>query len=228
MKYKYLLFDADNTLFDFDKAEKKAFLALSQIDDKVFSSDNYDKYHKINDICWKKLERREITKDKLKSERFAELYRSLGLVCDDDIIKRITAQYPLNLALGSELTEGAVETVAYLSKKYKIYIITNGLAEVQTKRFTASEIYRYVDDMFISETVGYDKPDVRYFDYTLSRIGDADKRKYLVIGDSITSDIDGAINSGIDCILYDPKGKGTFCRKVNDVISHLSELKNIL
>lgn len=228
MKYKYLLFDADNTLFDFNKAERKAFLSLSEIDDGVFNEENYTVYHEINDQLWKKLERKEITKTELRSARFIELYRALGRSVTCELINRITSLYPLRLALGCELTEGALDVVAHLSKNFQIYIVTNGITEVQTKRLELSEINGYIEKMFVSEAVGCEKPDKRYFDYVRNCIGDSDKSRYLVIGDSLTSDMDGAIAFGMDCVLYDPRQKGASGRNVTYTIAHLAELRNLL
>ena len=228
MKYKYLLFDADNTLFDFNKAERKAFLGLSEIDEIVFCEENYERYHEINDKLWKKLERKETTKAELRSARFAELYLSLGLEVNTELIERITATYPKKLGLGCDLLDGARGTLAHLSNSYQIYIVTNGLSEVQKMRLERSSIKGYIIKMFVSEDVGFEKPDKRYFDHVLACIGDYDQNRYLVIGDSLTSDIDGAILYGIDCVYFDPNKKGTSGRDVTHIITNLDELCDVL
>ena len=227
-QYKYLLFDADNTLFDFNTAEHRAFLALSDIDSDVFSEESYELYHKINDRLWKRLEKREITKDELKRLRFAELYCTLGRTANDETLNAIVKTYPRKLALGSDLLSGVLETVKELSERYSIYIITNGIYEVQTARLENSVIRPYVKHSFISEKVGYEKPAKEFFDHVLEYIGDHNPDNYIVIGDSLSSDIDGAIASGIDCVYYDPEDHGTDGRSVTFKIADIRELLSII
>lgn len=228
MKYKHLLFDADNTLFDFNYAEREAFLSLSDIDEVVFTAENYPLYHRINDAAWKLLEKGEITKDELKIRRFADLFKYLGMDVQCEKLCEIVSVYPERLADGSKLIDGAFEIIKELSKDFDIYIITNGISGVQNKRFRNSPICEFVNRMFVSEDIGYEKPSAKYFDYVLSEIGDGDTRNYLVIGDSLTSDIDGAIAYGIDCIHYDPGNFGSGGRRVNHTVSLLSEIFDIL
>ena len=223
-KYKYLLFDADNTLFDFDRAEHNAFLLLDPLRPGAFTEATYPAYHEINREVWHMLERGEITKSELKTERFRRHLSALGIPHNEALLKRITAEYPKNLSRGTDLIDGALDVVTELSKRYPIYIVTNGLTDVQSARLKASPLNACVKRMFISEEVGFDKPDGRFFDYVVDAIGDSDRTSYIVIGDSLTSDIDGAIQSGIDCIYYDPKRKGTSGRCVTATVASLSEL----
>lgn len=227
-KYKHLLFDADNTLFDFNAAERRAFLALFEIDSLVFNEKNYSLYHDINDAVWKRLEKHDITKTELKSLRFRELYRELNLDVTEEKIALIVETYPKILALGTDLINGAFEVVSYLSKNYDIYIITNGLYDVQTARLAKSKLRPYIKELFVSEKVGCEKPGTKFFDFVLSTIGDGNRDNYIVIGDSLTSDIDGAIASGIDCIYYDPEDHGQHGRKVTHRINELGDLLKLI
>ena len=227
-KYKYLLFDADNTLFDFNAAENRAFLALDSIDPFVFTKENYPLYHEINDLMWKRLEKCEISKSELKSLRFRELYRTLGVDVYDETISMIVATYPKMLALGTDLINGAEELIKNLSRDYEIYIITNGLSDVQTTRLSNSVLKPYIKDLFISEAVGAEKPSIRFFDHVLEVIGDSDRSRYIVIGDSLSSDIDGAIASGIDSVYFDPRSVGTKGRSVTYTVRELCEINEIL
>ncbi len=226
--YKYLLFDADNTLFDFNKAERAAFLSLSRVSPDVFKDEHYESYHKINDSMWKSLERGEITKSHLKTLRFQKLYESFGHSADPEFVSHTAKEYESALGNGRFLIDGATEILEYLFPNYKIHIITNGLKEVQTNRFVGSGIEKYISTLFISEEIGYEKPDERFFNTVFDSIGDFDKRKYLVIGDSLSSDIKGAVSYGIDCVHFDPKGNGSAEFAVNYSIQKLNELKNIL
>ena len=153
--YKYLLFDADNTLFDFNKAEKSAFLSLGDQLPDVFSEENYGLYHKINDEMWKSLERGEITKAKLKTLRFERLLDAVGHPCSEETSASVAARYESALGNGRFLIDGALEILDYLYERYKIYIITNGLKAVQTKRFDGSLIEKYISKLYISEEIGY-------------------------------------------------------------------------
>ena len=157
-----------------------------------------------------------------------KLYQYLNIYISDNTISEIVSTYPKNLGTETVLIDGALELVAYLHGKYGIYIITNGLYDVQSARLDASELKNYISDVFISEKVGAEKPSVKFFDYVIKTVGDNDKSSYLVIGDSLSSDIDGAIAAGIDCVLFDTSKSGTQGRSVTNVITKLDELKNFI
>ena len=228
VKYKYLLFDADNTLFDFDTAERMAFLSLSDVCPDAFDEVTYPVYHVINDGLWKALERKEITREKLRSERFRKYLEAVGAPSDDITVALVTKTYPERLSRRSDLINGATELLECLSGQYEIYLITNGITSVQLGRLGNSPIKKYVKDIFISEQIGFEKPDSRYFDHVIRVIGAGSKDECLVIGDSLTSDIDGAIGYGIDCAYFDRNRHGTDGRNVNYHVSDLSQLKEIL
>jgi len=223
-KYKHLLFDADNTLLDFNKAENEAFLALSALDSDVFNEKHYRLYHDINDSLWKALEKREVTKAELKILRFCLLYESLGVNVSDEKLSTIVNTYPKYLAQGTALIDGALDVIKELYPKYDIYIITNGLYDVQTARFNKSELKKYIKALFISEEIGYEKPDKNFFEWVINTVGDKNKSNYLVIGDSLSSDIDGALAFGFDSIYFDREGKGSGTRRPTITISSLREL----
>lgn len=227
-RYKHILLDADNTLFDFDAAEKNAFLSLSCVDSEVFCEKNYDLYHKINDSAWKRLERGEITKARLKTLRFSELYAALSREVSDSTLSDIVTLYPKMLARGTALLDGALETVRRLSAEYDMYIITNGLSDVQRARFAASELRVYIKELFVSESIGFEKPSTQYFDFVLNAVGDCDRRNYIVVGDSLTSDIDGALSSGLDCVFFDKNGTGPCSRQPTYIIRKIFELADVV
>jgi 2-haloacid dehalogenase len=231
-KYKYLLFDADNTLFDFSQAEYNSFKITCCKYYDSYSEELYKTYSAINDSLWKQLEKGEIKLDFLKLERFRRLLtEKLGYPNDESTIEiadKWRAEYMENLSCQSCLIQGAEDICRSLSGKFKMYITTNGVAYIQKKRFTNSEIYKYFSGMFISEEIGAAKPSGKYFEYVLHTIGDDNKCDYLVIGDSLTSDCDGAINFGLDCCFYNPYGKSACGRNVKYNIGNLSELADIL
>ena len=230
-KYEYLLFDADNTLFDFSKAEFLAFRIATESGGIPFSEEIYQKYSEINDSLWKKLETGEINLEFLKLERFRLLLISLGYEESGDSAKKaIFLKDSYIEALGKQtcLIKGAVEICRALSTKYKMYLITNGISNIQRARFDSSELKPFFREMFVSEEIGAAKPSVAYFDHVFSRLGNPSKDKCLVIGDSLTSDCDGAISYGLDICRFNPKGESDQGRRITYTVKKLEELLDIL
>lgn len=228
MSYKYLLFDADNTLFDFDKCELNAFLSISDVLPSVFTIDNYCVYHDINDNLWKEAEKGNISKDKLKIERFRCLLEMLG-ICEPNVSPaELSTIYLERLSQQTELINGTTDVLKYLYTKYEIYIVTNGIASVQKKRFLNSEVKKYINRLFISEEIGFNKPDIRYFETVFNEIGSSNVSEYLVIGDSLSSDIIGANNANIDSVYFMKRAPYKFTDLAKYNITSLEELKDIL
>lgn len=204
MKYEILLFDADHTLFDFVKSEYLALkAALKELgcpnDDEII-----ERYSVINVKYWKMLERGEIDKISLKLARFVEFGKEYGF---EEKAQALSDLYMENLARESHLFDGALEMIERLSHKYRLFIITNGVKSTQDGRFSVSPITKYFEDIFISELIGAEKPSVEFFNAVEKGIKGYKKEKALVIGDSLSSDIKGAINSGIDSCWFNPNGK---------------------
>ena len=225
-KYKYLLFDADNTLFDFDRCEREAVKLALDGSSVCFSDGVYDAYHKINDDLWKALERGEIERDVLKVERFRLLFEKYGVKGDE--YRRVASLYEKRLAEQSFEIEGVNELLGRLARDYSIYVITNGLTSVQRGRFQRSRLSEYFTSVFISEEIGVAKPSREFFDHALSFIGDPDRSKYLVIGDSLTSDIDGAINSGIECCWYNRYGADPAGRCPDYIAADIGQIEMVI
>ena len=204
MKYEFLLFDADHTLFDFNKSEYLALKsALEELgcpcDDTVI-----ERYSEINVKYWKMLERGEIDKVSLKLARFVEFGREYGF---EDKAEALSDLYMENLAHESHLFDGALEMIEELSKNHRLFIITNGVKSTQDGRFGVSPITKYFEKIFISEVLGAEKPSKEFFDAVKCGIDGFDASRAIVIGDSLSSDIKGAINAGLDCIWFNPSGK---------------------
>lgn len=204
-KYNYILFDADNTLYDFDLSESNALTETFNDFGVVLSDEQRKVYHEINDRQWKKLERGETTREQLKVARFAEFINYLHLNCVS--ADQVSRSYVENLAKQCILLDGAYELCRDLAKVYSLYLITNGVKYVQKRRFSKSPISSFFTDIFISEEIGVNKPDKRFFEKVVKSIGDDDISHYIVIGDSLTSDIQGAKNTGCDSIWISSKGK---------------------
>ncbi len=225
-KYDTILFDADGTLFDFLASEREALiLALRRFFVDV-DEEGIKLYSQINDSLWKALERGEIEKDVLRVRRFEIFGREYGFTCDFDALS-----YAYTDALTEQMfmIDGAVDICRSLSKKYRMYIVTNGIEYVQRTRFERSPIKDFFDGVFISGEVGYEKPDIRFFKTVEDRIPDFSKEKTIIIGDSLTSDMKGGLNFGIDCCYYNPEGKKPpENMAIKYTITELSELLEIL
>ncbi len=206
-KYTTLLFDADNTLLDFDTAEEKALSrVLTEIGMNV-TEEVVKQYSAINLAYWQAFERGEVTKAELRTARFADLFKKREFHTDLSL-SYIADTYLSYLGEGEYLLDGAIELCERLKDEgYKIYIITNGVAETQKKRLSKSGLDRFLDGLFVSETVGSQKPQAAFFEYVFEHIDEKDKEKLLVIGDSYGSDIKGACGVGLDCIWLNPKSE---------------------
>ncbi|MDD6094935.1 MAG: YjjG family noncanonical pyrimidine nucleotidase [Clostridia bacterium] len=198
--YKYLLFDADNTLLDFDAAEKSALADTLKMFPVGFSEKTHKRYHEINKEEWEKLERRQTDFDRLRVNRFVRLMREFG--CPGEDGKKAAEIYEGRLGEYAPLMPDAETVLERLSRKYDIYIITNGISAIQRSRLEKTDFDLWIKGCFISQEMGVSKPDKRFFDTVTEKIGDCDLSKYLVIGDSLTSDISGAYNYGIDSVWY--------------------------
>ena len=204
MKYEFLLFDADHTLFDFNKSEYFALKGALDFYSLPSSDEVIERYSVINIKYWKMLERGEIDKKSLMLARFVEFAKEYGF---EDKAQGLSDLYMSNLAHQAQLFDGALEMVEKLSKKYRLFIITNGVKSTQDGRFGISPITKYFEKIFISEVIGFEKPHKEFFNAVASGIEGYNPEKAIVIGDSLSSDIKGAINSGLDCIWYNPQKK---------------------
>lgn len=202
-RYSYLLFDADDTLFDFSAANHNAFARVCDYCGLTYTEALYEHYESINAPLWQQLNRGEVTKEFLVVERFRRFLAEVGVNADPAECNRIQLS---GLGSSSVLFPEALEVVRTLAQDHKLYIVTNAVASVQRARLAASAIAPYITDAFISEEAGAAKPSRAYFDYVFSRIDGITPDNCLVIGDSLTSDIQGAVNAGLPACWYNPKG----------------------
>lgn len=224
-KYTTLLLDADQTLFDFKGAEKQAICNVLKSVGLPCSDDIVELYSRINDGFWKRLERGEIKREEIYTGRFEELMRQLG---SDIPAVEINNAYFDQLPLCSRLYDGAREFLETLGKAgYKRYMITNGAAPIQRKRIELCNVGHLFEGIFISEDIGFAKPDKAYFDAVLEQIEEKDKTKLLVIGDSPSADIAGGKAAGLDTCLYSPSGKS--CTPTPDyIVKNYDEILKII
>ncbi len=203
MKYEVLIFDADDTLFDFKKSESYAIeKAMKDFNIAYDKSVHIPLYHKVNHDIWKEFEQGNMTQEELKSERFRRFFDILGL--NDDPVS-FSKTYMKYLGNASFLYEKSETIVKKLSNTHRLAIITNGLTEVQENRISKSDIAHYFEEIVISESVKLSKPNPEIFSYTLGKMNHHDKNSVLMIGDSLTSDIKGGAIFGIDTCWYNPR-----------------------
>ncbi len=201
--YNTVLFDADNTLFDFCVAERAALTSTLLLCGIAPTEERVAVYSRINDDMWKRLERGEITKEVLRELRFREFCRAIGACADT---KKMAELYVEQLSGRHDLIPGAVRVARELSEHFSLYIVTNGIKTVQKRRFAASALQPFFKDVFISEELGFEKPHRGYFAEVARRIKGFSAEKTLIVGDSLSSDIKGGIDAGIDTCWFDPKG----------------------
>lgn len=189
--YTYLLLDADDTLFDFQLAQERS---LNEVFQKVGIPLEHKKtYKEISHGLWAKLEKKEITLDELKASRFQLLLEKINHKTDFDV----EILYENTLSTHDELLDGAIEFLETVSKKYHLVLISNGMPNIQHPRLQSSGIEKYFENIFISDEMGAQKPSTEFFDIVFNQIN-AKKDQCLVIGDSLTSDILGGSNYGLD------------------------------
>ncbi len=224
--YSWLWFDADGTLFDYDRAEATALRHAFHSLRLPFEDSYLDVYRGINQKLWQALERREVTPAFLHMRRFELLLESIQLSTSIDQMSSI---YLEQLAICAELNEGAYEVLQTLAETCRIAILTNGLQSVQRGRFARSKIKPFIREIIISEEIGVAKPHPAFFEVASARTGHPSKRDILLIGDSLTSDIRGGVDYGIDTCWYSPAGES--CPEELSItyeIRHLRELLEII
>ncbi len=203
-KYQWLIFDADNTLFDFDKAEQLAL--LKTLDDYAITYQTnsiIDIYHAINRKLWMQLETGEVkSQTEIKIKRTKQLFEALQVTRDVD---SFAEDYLFNLSENGHLLDNAINVVEHLAKNHKLMIMTNGITTVQKPRLNNSPISHYFEQVIISEEIGHSKPSTAIFDHAFDLMNHPDKKDVVIIGDSLGSDIQGGINYNIDSIWYNPQ-----------------------
>lgn len=198
---KYLLFDADGTLYDFGATEKIVLKALFDRYNIPYSDENISLYHKANDYCWREYESGRMTQEHLKGYRFTRFLELLGLDLDGN---KLGEDFITMLSENGIMIDGAVDFLESI-KDMRKSMITNGIAKVQRGRITGTDTRDYFEHLFISEELHSNKPHKEYFDKVLDALK-MSPNECLVIGDSENSDIQGAINAGIDSVYINFNG----------------------
>lgn len=226
MTYKYLFFDLDDTLLDFQATEKFAINSLFKELNLEITSEIEKSYSAFNQSLWKKYEKNEITKDFLLTTRFSTFFKNnFDMEVDGLELWKIYSDF---IAEGHNIIFGADKLLESLSTSYNIYAATNGMAKTQRRRLAESHLDQYFDDIFISDEIGVNKPNIEYFNKAFSKIKNFKKEDAIIIGDSLSSDIQGGNNAGIDTLWYNPThqvmNKNVF---VNYEVDSLSKITNV-
>lgn len=221
-----IFFDLDHTLWDFDKNSVLAF-------DKIFRKDNLaidttefiEKYVPINHACWKLYQFDKITHEELRYQRLKQSFDAVNYSISDEDIIEISNDYLKYLPDNNQLFDGAIEVLDYLDSNYVLHIITNGFAEVQSRKLKNAGITKYFKTITNSEMAGFKKPHPTIFEYALNS-ANVSKENAIMIGDCIDADVRGALNFGIKAILFDEKSQHQESGFIT--INNLLELKKIL
>ncbi|MDO4648009.1 MAG: YjjG family noncanonical pyrimidine nucleotidase [Eubacteriales bacterium] len=201
---KHVFLDLDNTILDFNKAERGAlsrtlaFLGLEPTEDVLA------RYHIINQNQWERLERGEASREEILLKRFQILFDEYGIQVNAMDAKKI---YERELAIGHFFLPGAEKLLEDLGKDYDLYLASNGTKIVQDGRIESAGIAGCFREIFISEELGYNKPSVEYFEKCFEKIPGLKKEECVIIGDSLSSDILGGLQAGIHTLWYNPDKK---------------------
>ena len=223
---RYVLFDVDDTLLDFGKAEAAAIRKTFERIGIPVTDELIRRYSEINAQQWSRFEKGEITREKLLTERFDILFSELGINVPSEMAQ---ASYEYLLGIGHYFVDGAEELLQALKDKYELYIVSNGNASVQDRRLKSAGIIPYFKDIFISERVGFNKPSAEFFEACFERIPGFEKDKAVIVGDRLSSDILGGINAGVKTCWFNPRGDAPDPDIPADYeIKHLNELPALL
>ena len=224
--FEFLFLDLDDTILDFQKAEHVALSKTLRGFGLEPTETVLKRYNLINKAHWEALERKELTREQVLLGRFQVLFEEMGISAEP---VKVARAYEHNLSIGHWFLPGAEEAVARLSRKYKLYLTSNGTASVQKGRMTSANLYRFFENVFVSQDIGVNKPAVEYFENCFAQIPGFDKTKAIIVGDILTSDILGGQNAGIATCWVNPHHKqGRPDIRVDYEIEALSQLEDLL
>ena len=222
---EFLFLDLDDTILDFHKAERIAIGKTIREFGVEPTEEILKLYHEINKWHWEQLELGKLTRGEVLVNRFGVLFEQLGKDVDAAACARV---YEKNLSIGHYFLPGAEEAVDRLSKKYRLFLASNGTAVVQKGRMTSANLYRFFEKVFVSQEIGFNKPSKEYFEGCFAQIPGFDREKAMIVGDSLSSDIKGGINAGIKTVWVNPEHKECGAVKPDYEIERLSQLEGLL
>ena len=229
---KVILWDVDGTLLDFKQSEYAAIKKCFEIFDLGECTDKMiGRYSAINRQYWEKLERKEITKPEVLVNRFIDFFETEGI--QTDCAKQFNEEYQMQLGETICFCDQSYELLVELKSHVKQYAVTNGTKAAQDKKLSKSGLIDILDGVFISEEVGTEKPGIEFFEKVWEKIGHYEKEEIMIVGDSLTSDIQGGNNAGILCCWYNPKGMQSELNlrmnlRIDYEIDDLQKIRNII
>ena len=223
MRFRAVLIDIDNTLFDFRESSYAALVEVFQPYGIDFTRENFKRYEVYNDRLWQQFERGEIQQSEIYHERFRLYLNEIGLQADPTEINKAYVQ---GLAKGYHFMPHCRELLETLHGKYKVFAVTNGDAFAQESRIARSGMAHLFDGIFISEHIGAQKPECAFFDKVFAAIGEEYRNCSIIVGDSLSSDMQGGRNAGIPTCFYGKKEKAD--DRCDYVIDDLMQLPIIL
>lgn len=226
MQITSILFDVDDTLLNFKAGQRQAIDKLFTEQGLVLTPAMRELYEAKNHQLWSDLEKGLVSREYVLAERFTYIFKEYGLVKDGAEMDQI---FRTHLANETIFMEDALEMVKELSQSYNLYIVTNGVAVTQYRRLEKSGLAPYFKGVYISEEVGYQKPMNEFFDCVFEKSPEIVKEETIIVGDSLTADIQGGLNTGIQTCWYNPeKLTNTTSVSPDFEINHLKQLKKII
>lgn len=203
MNYPVIFFDLDNTLFEFSKAAHRSLTKTFSHFKLMVEKAHFDLYEQINHEVWLSFERKEITAVELRPLRFERFLSAIGEFRDAGEMSHF---YLLDLSRSDDVLEGARELVIELKRKgHRLALVTNGLKEVQRPRIAKADMGHYFEAIVVSDEIGVAKPDAAFFEYAFAEMGQPEKGDVLMVGDSLSSDIQGGNGFGLATCWFNPK-----------------------
>ncbi|WP_075680146.1 YjjG family noncanonical pyrimidine nucleotidase [Roseburia sp. 831b] len=225
---KTILWDVDATLLNFELAEKAAMeRCFSMFEMGECTQEMLSRYSKINRSYWQRLERGELTKPEVLVGRFEEFFGKEGIPVEK--AAAFNEEYQVRLGDTVFFHDNAYELIKELQGKVKQAIVTNGTVVAQERKLEKSGLNKLITDIFISDQIGAEKPSPKFFEKVWEELGPYKKEEVMIVGDSLTSDMQGGNNAGIRCCWYNPKGlKNESSVHVDYEITNLWQVKDIL
>lgn len=221
---KAVLIDIDDTIFDFKKCSKNAFKKTLKKLDLFYEEKDFSYFNKVNDILWTKQKLGNINIEEVFIERSNMMSKYFGLDIEKEIFNNLFVEF---LYDEIEIIDEIEDLLSYLSNKYQIYAASNGVYDMQVNRIKKSNLDKYFKDIFVSDKIGFEKPDKRFFQKIMN-ITKFSNNDLIMIGDSIKSDIIGAKNSNIKSIYFNKENKKNSDENFTYQVKNLSEIKKIL
>lgn len=221
---KAVLIDIDDTIFDFQKCSKNAFKKTLNKLDLSYKEKDFLYFNKVNDILWSKQKLGEINIEEVFTHRSNMMSKYFELDIEKEIFNDLFVEF---LYDEIEMVDGIEDLLSYLSNKYQIYAASNGVYDMQVNRIKKSNLSKYFKDIFVSDKIGYEKPNERFFNKIMD-ITKYSNDDLIMVGDSMKSDIIGAKNSKIKSIYFNKENKKISNKDFTYQVKNLSEIKNIL